>query len=139
MDSEKIRMEVFRRTGKSIDLDDPFFVAVEMLAATTDDMERRHVSMLTEMRKENASWRETGTKIGQLVNTFKNVGSKSAASENCLEDFESQMKILKSMEMQATRWLTRANKKLDSFVPILITVSSCGGFVGGLVVAFLKH
>lgn len=52
MDIEEIRLNVFQRTGKGIDPDDPFFVAIAILSAVTEDMERKHDLVLADIKVE---------------------------------------------------------------------------------------
>lgn len=51
MNIEEIRLEVFKQTGKSIDPDDPFFVALAMLSATATGIEKKNDAALGEIRQ----------------------------------------------------------------------------------------
>lgn len=48
-DVEEIRLEVFKQTGKSIDADDPFFVALAMLSVVAKGIEEKNDEALREM------------------------------------------------------------------------------------------
>ncbi|EUJ10559.1 hypothetical protein Meth11DRAFT_1384 [Methylophilaceae bacterium 11] len=50
MNIDEIRLEVFKQTGKSIDHDDPFFIALAMLSATATSIEIKNDAALAEMR-----------------------------------------------------------------------------------------
>lgn len=136
MDIEKIRTEVFQRTGKSIDPDDPFFVAVAMLSSVTEDMERKHTSLLSDLRKENSAWREMVPQIKGLIGALQEVKSKTAADEKLLDELRELIRRAYNQEREATRWLTRAHKTMDSLFWTLIGVSVAGGFIGGAIAAF---
>lgn len=136
MNAERIRQEVFKLTGKGIELDDPFFVAVAMLSAVTDDMERKHTIVLTDLKRENA---EFGIKAGGLLQALKSVENKKIDSKASAEELEKLIHRAYNQEREATRWLIRAHKKLDVFLPILIGSSVIGGLVGGAMVALVQR
>jgi hypothetical protein len=140
MDSEEMRMEVFRRTGKSIDPDDPFFVAVEMLSLVTGNMEQRHASMLTELRKENVKLGETGQKVGQLIGALNDAGRR-VANDNPSDDdtFSKMLRNAAATRSDVITWLAAANKKLDSFLLMQFAASCVGGIVGGIVILMVQH
>lgn len=139
MDTEKIRLEVFQRTGKGIDPDDPFFVAVAMLSAVTDNMEHKHASLLIDLRKENTAWREIGIEIKGLVNVIKDIKSKAIAGADSEVNLENLIRRAHNKELEATRWLTRAHEKLDGFLPMLICSSALSGLIGGVIVVLAQH
>lgn len=51
MDIKQIRLDIFKQTGKSIDEDDPFFMALVMLAETAIGIEKKNDAALIEMRQ----------------------------------------------------------------------------------------
>lgn len=50
MNIDEIRLDVFKQTGKSIDHDDPFYIALAMLSVTAISIEKKNDAALAEMR-----------------------------------------------------------------------------------------
>lgn len=50
MNIDEIRLDVFKQTGKSIDRDDPFYIALAMLSGVASDIEKKNDTALSEMR-----------------------------------------------------------------------------------------
>lgn len=50
MNIEEIRLNVFKQTGKSIDQDDPFYIALAILSGVATDIENKNGAALNEMR-----------------------------------------------------------------------------------------
>lgn len=133
MNTEKIRQEVFRRTGKAIDLDDPFFVAVTMLSAVTDDMEQKHANVLADLKNEIAAFHKSGIKVDELIQALRAVENKAS-----VEELEKLIRRAYNNEVQATRWLTHANQKLDSFLPLLLGTAAISGVFIGATLALIQ-
>lgn len=133
--SQKIREEVFRRTGKSIDPDDPFIVAAEMLIVVTEDLEKKHTAVLRSLRDENSAIREITPKIERLIEALSKL-SKNVEAEERLEA------LIKNYYQKQTRlqeWIVIANSKLERFVPSNFVYLGVvlAGFTSGLMSALI--
>lgn len=51
MDIDEIRVEIFKRTGINIGIDDPFFAALLMLSGTAKEIDRKNDATLDEMHR----------------------------------------------------------------------------------------
>lgn len=133
--TQRIREEVFRRTGKSIDPDDPFIVAAEMLIVVSEDLEKKHNAVLKSLRDENSAIREITPKIERLIEALSKL-SKNVEAE---ERLEALIKNYYQKQIRLQEWIVIANAKLKRFVPsnFVYMCVALAGFTGGLMSALI--
>lgn len=163
MDAAMIRDEVFRRTGKGIDLDDPFFVAVEMLVLLIEDSDKKRMEAVSTsintainlinnekmaMRSGNvkaltAAIAEIKTAVDQITGVQANISSSAAhaAREVLLGDAGPVKKLdyLVKQQRDALAWMNRAANFYErTFVlwPMVIS-ATIGSLVGGAFMRFV--
>lgn len=59
MDIKSIQLEVFKQTGKNIDPDDPFYVALAMLSEMANIIENKNDTALSKLQKASVTYHQT--------------------------------------------------------------------------------
>jgi len=152
MDTAMIRDEVFRRTGKGIDLDDPFFVAIEMIVLLIEDADKKRMqavsTALGSARKDNekvlkSALEKVTEAVEQVVGVQKNISISAAhAAREVLMGEAGPLKKLDYLvrrQVEALSWMNRAANFYErTFVLWPMVISAVfGSLIGGTVVRYL--
>lgn len=160
---QQIREDVFRSTGKSIDPDDPFFVALEMLVLLIEDADKKRMeavstsinTVINLINKEKmamlygnekaltAAIAEVKAAVDQIIGVQTNISSSAAhaAREVLLGDAGPIKKLdyLVKQQRDALAWMNRAANYYErTFVlwPMVIS-ATLGSLVGGAFMRFV--
>lgn len=152
MDAATIRDEVFRRTGKGIDLDDPFFVAIEMIVLLIEDADKKRMqavsTALGSAHEANdkvlkSALEKVKEAVEQVVGVQENISISAAhaAREVLMGDAGPIKKLdyLVRKQLEALSWMNRAANFYErTFVLWPMVLSAVlGSLIGGAVVRYL--
>lgn len=152
MDPNKIREEVFRRTGKSIDIDDPLFIASEMLMLMIMDADQKRMQAVSTALNAAHAANEKALKtaigevriaVEQVVGVQENISISAAhaAREVLLGDAGPLRKLdgLVRQQVEALAWMNRVASFYErTFVLWPMVLSAVlGSLIGGVVVRYI--
>jgi hypothetical protein len=152
MDTATIRDEVFRRTGKGIDLDDPFFIAVEVLVLLIEDADKKRMQAVStaissareaNQKELNIALEKVNEAVEQVTGAQKNISTSAAhaAREVLMGDAGPVKKLdyLVRKQIEALSWMNRAANFYErAFIlwPMVLS-ATLGALIGGAIVRFL--